>query len=112
MPSLHEGLPVALLEAQAAGLPCLTSDRIGGQAYVLPEMIETLELDQGTDAWAAEMLHVVRRGRLPRREAARRMRLAGFDSKLSAERLVSFYERTIRTANSGVESLVRAPFSS
>jgi len=112
MPSLHEGLPVALLEAQAAGLPCLTSDRIGRQAFVLPEMIETLPLEQGTDAWAARMLNVVRRGRLPRREAVRRMRLAGFDSRLSAEQLVGFYERALRTANVVGEALVQAPFSS
>ena len=27
-PSLHEGLPVSLIEAQGAGLPCLISDQI------------------------------------------------------------------------------------
>lgn len=112
MPSLHEGLPVALLEAQAAGLPCLTSDHIGREAFVLPEMIESLPLTEGTDAWAARMLSAVRRGRLPRREAVRRMRLAGFDSRLSAERLVGFYEQAIRTANGDGKGLVEAPFSS
>ena len=112
MPSLHEGLPVALLEAQAAGLPCLISDRIGSQAFVLPEMIETLPLEQGTDAWAAGLSNVARRGRMPRREAVRRMAQAGFDSKVSAERLVGFYERAIRAADGGGQSLVEAPFSS
>jgi glycosyltransferase involved in cell wall biosynthesis len=112
MPSLHEGLPVALLEAQAAGLPCLTSDRIGVQAFVLPEMIETLSLETPAHRWAARMLNAVRRGRLPRHEAVRRMTLAGFDSKLSGERLVGFYERAFRAAHGGGESLVEAPFSS
>ena len=112
MPSLHEGLPVALLEAQAAGLPCLTSDRIGRQAFVLPEMVETLPLETGTAGWAERMLKTARRGRMPRREAARRMRLAGFDSRLSAERLAGFYERAIREADDASEALVEAPFSS
>jgi len=112
MPSLHEGLPVALLEAQAAGLPCLISERIGGQAFVLPEMIETLSLALGTSAWAAGLLNAVRRGRMPRQEAVRRMTLAGFDSRLSAERLVGFYERAVRTADGGSETLAAAPFSS
>ena len=112
MPSLHEGLPVALLEAQAAGLPCLTSDRIGGQVFVLPEMIETLRLEAGAEGWAEQMSRAVRRGRMPRREAVRRMTLAGFDSRMSAERLVGFYERAVRAAADGRESLVEAPFSS
>ena len=111
MPSLHEGLPVALLEAQAAGLPCLTSDRIGRQALVLPEMVETLSLDADPADWAERMLKTVRRGRLPRREAARRMRAAGLDSMLSAERLVGFYERAIHAAGP-CGALVEAPFSS
>jgi glycosyltransferase involved in cell wall biosynthesis len=112
MPSLHEGLPVALLEAQAAGLPCLISERIGMQVLVLPEIVETLSLEQGTDAWAAQMLNAVRRGRMPRHEAVRRMRLAGFDSRLSAERLVGFYERAVRAPEGEGETVVEAPFSS
>lgn len=112
MPSLHEGLPVALLEAQAAGLPCLTSERIGRQAFVLPEMIETLSIEQGTNAWAAGLLNVVRRGRMPRQEAGHRITLAGFDSKLSAERLAGFYERAIRAPEGEGEELASAPFSS
>ncbi len=27
-PSFHEGLPVTLIEAQSAGLPCLISDKV------------------------------------------------------------------------------------
>lgn len=111
MPSLHEGLPLALLEAQAAGLPSLVSDRIGDQAFVLPEIIETLSLEQGVDAWAAGMVRAAQRPRAPRREAVRRMELAGFDSKASAERLVEVYERAIREVAEAGEA-VTSPCSS
>lgn len=95
MPSLHEGLPVALLEAQAAGLPCLVSDRIGNQAFALREMIEALSLEQGAEAWAAGMTRAVQRDKMPVGEAMGRMTSAGLDSDSSARMLVQFYERAI-----------------
>lgn len=92
LPSLHEGLPVALLEAQAAGLPCLVSDRIGQQVIALPEKVEQLPIDGGVDKWATAIRRLNERGRLSRRESVRRMRRAGFDSGASGARLLAFYE--------------------
>ena len=43
-PSLWEGLPVTLVEAQAAGLPCLVSDRITTDADI-SNLIHRLSID-------------------------------------------------------------------
>jgi glycosyltransferase involved in cell wall biosynthesis len=45
-PSLHEGLPLAVLEAQAAGLPILLSDRVTEETCVVPGLIQRLPVEQ------------------------------------------------------------------
>jgi len=50
MPSLYEGLPVALVEAQAAGIPCLVSSRVTPEADLGTGLIEYLNLND-LDLW-------------------------------------------------------------
>lgn len=95
MPSLHEGLPVALLEAQAAGLPCLVSSSISTEAMACAEQVETLPLD--TRLWGEKLALTVRRPRLDRAEAASRLRLAGLDIRGAWERLTALYDAALHT---------------
>lgn len=54
-PSLYEGLGIAALEAQAAGLPCIISDSVPSECRVT-DLAESLDLNLPIDEWADVVL--------------------------------------------------------
>lgn len=57
-PSLHEGLPLALIEAQVAARPCVFSDTITREANLFPASNRVLSLSLSADVWATEILQL------------------------------------------------------
>ena len=90
-PSLFEGLPVTLIEAQAAGLPCLISDAITEDVDISP-LITRLPLGDA-ELWAREILLD-----RPRQDVREEIIRAGFDVEASARMLSDLYIRLDREA--------------
>jgi glycosyltransferase involved in cell wall biosynthesis len=55
-PSFYEGLPLALIEAQAANLPATVSDSISSEANIVRGLVRRLSLHEPASVWAASAL--------------------------------------------------------
>lgn len=92
MPSIHEGLPLAAVEAQANGLPTLISSGMSPETK-LRTSTRVMDLDSGTDAWASAVVEMVSAKQMRGRHlGAREVRAAGFDISATVGRLCEIYE--------------------
>lgn len=87
LPSLFEGLSVAAVEAQAAGLPVLCAENLSKEVK-LTGNLRFLPLEAGAAAWAAEIMTMKAQNR---EEDAKIVRKAGFEARTVARRIENAY---------------------
>lgn len=96
LPSLYEGMPLVMIEAQAAGLPCVTADTYSHEVDFAVGYVQWLSLKQSAAEWADAIEKAVAMPRANKLVVEKAVEKNGFDSKVFALRLCEFYENALR----------------
>jgi glycosyltransferase involved in cell wall biosynthesis len=94
-PSVSEGLPIALLEAQAAGLRCLVSDAVSDEVACVPGALEFRSLSTGAADWAAHLLRLTDTPRVAPDVVPPEVSAGQFGIRQSASSLAELYNREL-----------------
>ena len=86
-PSLHEGFPLTLIEAQASKLPCVVSDTVTKDVK-LSNALSFVSLDDDTDKWCSEIEKMVS---VNRNDIDNLAVIENFDIKNIAKKLEKIY---------------------
>ena len=90
-PSIKEGLGIALLEAQAAGLKCVASTGVPQEADVGAGLVEFVELENGCQKWVDTILNNIDYTKPTSDEIMLKFKESGFDVNETTRVLESIY---------------------
>ena len=87
-PSLYEGLPVTVVEAQTASLPCFVSDAVTDEICIT-NLVKRLSIEKSPKEWAEEILKITEI--FKKRNTRQEIIDSGYDIASTAEWLENFY---------------------
>ena len=89
-PSLFEGLPLTLLEAQVSGLPIYTSKDVIPENIKMSDNLEFISLEKNEKEWAEIILQ---KKEILRCSKDREIKEKGYDIKVEAKKIEKYFER-------------------
>lgn len=92
LPSYYEGMPLALIEAQASGLPCVVADTFSHEVDFEIGKVQWLPLDGNAVLWADALEKAIESGRADKALVEKAVEEKRFDAKMFAQTLCDTYQ--------------------
>lgn len=89
LPSLTEGFPVTVVEAQAANVPCVVSSEAVVKEADLTDTTRFVSLEEDVAVWAKTVLDAAEE---TLKNGIEKLKAAGFDSKTEAGKIQNFFK--------------------
>ena len=86
-PSLYEGLPITVVDAENSGLPCLLSDTISREVQ-LTDCVRFCSLNDSPSDWAQQALSMME---LPRKQRTKEITAGGYNILEESRKLEQLY---------------------